>query len=337
MSLSPRFPQLPSVIMAVALAACGGGSADDDDDEGSDTVDPSGTDHTYAVSALSVPENSTSAEKTRCGFDLNGNGAADNTLGTLLVALRSFEVEVQSSLDEEIETGGLILLANVKATDLSDAAGVGLWIYGGQTTPPPTPAPCTDPETMTDCGHHLEGDGAFTVDSTTATDQMIVGDIVDGTFTGGPGEVTLQLSVAGGDPIALPLQNAHAELTGLTAEGWELTGSKIGGAISSEDLDGTVIPGIAATIRGTVAEDCEGTEPPDCGCAADSTGASMIDTFDGRGDGEADCEISDDEVADLANLALSPDIDLDGDDTNDAVSVGICLGGVSGTFEVPAE
>jgi hypothetical protein len=127
---------------ALALVGCGGG----DDDGGGDGVmeeDPNGTDHTYVINDLQVP--SSANEATQLGLDIDGNGQPDNALGGLLAALAGqADLDLNGTVNEQVVSGGLVLLANLKATALTDATGVGLHVYLGDAATA-MPAPCTDP------------------------------------------------------------------------------------------------------------------------------------------------------------------------------------------------
>ena len=325
---------LPFLLLASTLplaAACGG-----DDGSGDGTVDPSGTNHTYVVSKINVP--ASGAQATMYGLDIDekendSNGGIDNQLGMVLgnIGALAPTLDVQGSIDEQVDTGGIILLTNLLAKDLASASGVGMWVYLGDN---PMPAPCTDANDMV-CRKHLTGTGGFGISASSPTDASLAGRILAGKFTGGPGTVTLQIALSAGAPIDLPLQKAKAELTGISATG--ITSGKIGGAISKMDLETKVYPAIASTIRMTFDRDCPSTPPRTiangCNCMAGSTGKTLQSTFDKT---PADCMISDSEVVGFVSGLVSPDIDLDGDGVADAVSLGVGLKAVAGTFTVPA-
>lgn len=320
---------LPILLLATCLplaAACGGEDGGDDDG----TVDPSGTDHTFVVSKVSVP--TSAQEATAYGLDIDDKpndaaGGIDNQLGNVLanIGAISSDLDVQGSIDEQVDTGGIILLTNLFAKDLASASGVGMWVYLGENPQPPACADAND----TVCRKHLAGTGMFDVDAAGPTDAKLAGKIVAGTFTGGPGTVTLQIALSEGMPIDLPLQKAKAEIKGITENGFG-AGSKIGGAISKTDLETKVYPAIAASISSSFEEDCPGTTGPDCGCMS-STGSGLQSFFDG----DDNCEITTAEVVGVVGGLVSADIDLDGDGTNDAVSLGVGVQAVKGAYTVP--
>lgn len=325
---------LSTMLLATVLplaAACGG-----DDSGGDGTIDPGGTNHTYVVSHIQVPTNG--AEATSLGLDIDGkandaNGGIDNQLGMVLgnIGALAPTLDIQGSIDGQVDEGGIILLTNLFAKDLASASGVGMWVYLGDN---PMPAACTDVNDMV-CRKHLAGTGMFGISASSPTDANLAGRILAGKFTGGPGTVTLQIALSAGMPIDLPLQKAKAELTGISATG--ITGGKIGGAIAKTDLETKVYPAIATTIRTTFDRDCPSTPPRTiangCNCMTGSTGKTLQSTFDKT---PADCMISDSEVVGFVSGLVSPDIDLDGDGMADAVSLGVGVQAVAGTFTVPA-
>lgn len=311
-------------IATAGLVACG------DDGGGGGGVDPSGTDNTFVVSRVKIPETPNEATM-QLGLDIDGlaNDGVDNNLGTLLASIRSVapSLDLQGSLDTQVDQGGIILLSNVKAKALDNASRVGMWIYVGAN---PTPPACMDASDMT-CRKHLTGSGSFEIEAGSQTDAFLAGNIVGGKFTGGPGTVTLQIALGEGQPIDLPLQLARAEMN-VSANGIA-TGSKLGGAIAKSDLDTKVYPAIHMTVADLVERDCP---PPrsgaNCNCAANSTGLSVL----GFLDTDNNCEITVAEVQGTVDQLLTLDIDLDGNMQNDAVSLGVGVTAVVGSFPVPA-
>ena len=328
-------------IVSTGLVACGG-----DDGGGDDVIE--GTDNLYVVSKVQLPASAN--EATSLGLDIDGvagdsNMGIDNQLGTFLGSLRGIApgLNLQMSLDESVDQGSLVLLSNVKATALDNAANAGMWVYIGDTTDGTiTPAPCTD---MNDtvCRHHLDGSGMFAVKAGTATDTKLAGTVMGGTFKGGPGTINLQLSLnAGSPPLDLPLQQARAEIK-VSATGFA-TGSKLGGGIKQSDIEGKIHPAIEAIVDDLVMRDCGAAPrtPPTCGCMSGSTGASVLSFLDTAT--PKDCDISLAEVTSTLNSLLTTDMDLlDGsgnpgtDGVNDSVSLGIGVQAVKGTFTLPAQ
>jgi hypothetical protein len=334
---------LPLCILASALAlstaACGGGG--DDDDDGGGVVDPNGTNTQFVVDKILMP--TTAAQANMFGLNLDGDeqGRPDNALGQILSTLAGQaggSFNLQDAIDEQVNQGDIILLANVQATALTTAAGVGTSIFLGSN---PSTAPCLNADDVV-CGLHLDGMTTFDIDaaSPSQADSTLVGQIVGGRLTGGPGSVTIELSlVQGGEALVANLVGARVE-GAITAD--DMTGGKLGGAITEQALNDDILPALHMILGTTIAEDCTGTADP-C-CEDGSTGQLLIDLFD-ESDPQ-DCVVTLEELKNnsLISSLLAPDVDLfDGDPSankfdprkdgvKDSLSLGIGFTATGGTF-----
>lgn len=329
--MTHRFACTCLAIGSMALIACGG-----DDGDVVDTVDPNGTDHQFVADTVIIP--GSSAEATRLALDLDGDDIADNALGTNLSILASQGVDLQGSLDEAVDAGTIIVLANVQATALDNATGVGMSFYLGDN---PNPAACTDPSDITTCGQHLDGSASFDIAADSPTDALIVGQFLGGGFeTTVHGDVTLELEILAGEPpIVLNLIGARTAFQ-IDANGSAISNGRLGGAITAEEARNNLLPVITGFVVDIVAEDCTG-QPGNC-CTDGSTGATLVSIFDANND----CTVSDSEVADndLVATILSPDLDLldengdfnpNSDETNDSISVGLGFTATGAVFTKP--
>ena len=306
--------------------ACGGG---DDGDGG--TIVPEGPHHAYVASTVSVPTNATEARNF--GLDIGASknddpdGTVDNQLGMVLGTLANQGFKVQDAITTSVNDGSIILLVDFQsaAFDASNAAGLALKLGAN-----PMPAPCTDPADPTTCGQHLKGTGTFTVDPSSPNNVAVAGKIVGGTFNGGPGTLSLQLSL-GGAALTLDLHSARAKASGITDAG--MTSLILAGALTKTDLDSKVLPAIQSQLPPLIERDCTVLDmPPDCGCAAGSTGKTILGLFDAE---PKDCMVSLDEIKanTLIQSLLSPDVCTQAScDTPDALSLGIKATAVKGTF-----
>lgn len=314
---------------ALGLAACGGGD-DDGGGDGPGEVDESGTHNGYVLDSITVP--ASNAQATSVALDIDGDDRAENALGNLLATLAGFDLDLQGPVDEQLAMGGVIILADVQATDLSAATGVGLQVFRGGN---PDPAACADADD-TVCGGHLGGDASF--DIADDYDALVVGSIVGGQFTGGPGDVTIELALTETNAVPIHLVGARVEM-GVTAD--SLTSGKLGGAIRSEDIDNDLIPAVASLIDSIVSE-C--VPEGDACCADGSAGEQILTLFDADGD----CEVTTEELlaSDLVDGTIrNPDLDLFDGDSNDynpnqdgvkdSISLGVGFTAVSGTFTAP--
>lgn len=331
----------PSLVAAFALGAlaCGG-----DDDGSGGAADAAASDgataptdagilgqgesRTYVVDSVNVPIDAEEAEAF--GFDLDGDDMVDNQLGSVMTALTQSagNLDLQGMTDEQVDRGGILLLVDLRATALTDADSASVSIYRGEN---PDPEPCTDVEDLLSCRQHLNGEGTFdAVANQSPAGHTVRGDVEGGVFTGGPGNLVVQFAFFGG-VVTVPLIEARARLTGLGED--ELGNSAIGGAVTDDEVQATVIPTMHEGIVASIAVDCTGIGE-ECGCEPDSTGRTLVDIFDE----DDDCEVTLTEVREnnLIEALLGPDVDTDGDDELDALSVGFGVTAVAGAFTPPS-
>lgn len=308
---------------SLGLAACSG-------DGGGEPPEPEGEHHTYVVDSVTIPLNATEAREL--GFDIDGDGEPDNQLGNILAALISAgggDLDLQASITESVDAGEILLLADIQATALTSAAASGFSLYLGEN---PQPEPCTDPTMPDTCRQHLTGTGTFDVDPTSPPDVTVRGNIVNGRFTGGPGDLALQIAF-GDTAINLTLIEARAEINGISEAGFEQ--SKIGGAVPDAVIQSEVLPAVSVAVNDILTEDCPEPRDPNmgCSCMAGSTGETLMGIFDEAGD----CDVTEQDVRDnnLIETLLRPDVSTDGDDEPDALSVGVGATAVAGTWTVP--
>lgn len=341
MSLTNRFS---SILLAgsLALVACGGDDGGGGDDDGQ-VIDTSGTHYKFVADTIVVPANAN--EATQFSLDLDGDDRPENALGGLLgILAETADLDVKTTVQENIDDGTVIVLADVQATDLTAATGVGMRVFLGAN---PTPAACTDPEMQATCGQHLGGDASFELSATSPEDAVLVGTIIGGAFKGGPGSVTLELPLAAGqDPVVLTLIGARMEC-GVTATG--LSDGILAGAITNENIENDVLPAVVEVIGGLTTTDCTGeydtVNMTDATCCTEgSSGAQVLDFF--NTDESMDCIISLAELKEndiIATTLLNPDLDLldasgnpGTDGMDDSLSLGVGFSGVNATFTLPA-
>ena len=314
---------------ALPLAACGGG------DEGQPV--PEGEKYTYVVATATVPASASQATKD-FGIDLDGDGRKDNALGSVLATLKGQGLDVQPSLTAAVNDGSIVLLTEFQTKSFSAASASGLRVFLGDNTMI-TPAACTDPLMPATCGLHLKGTGSFKISAASPTTALVSGPIVGGTFKGGPGTISLQISLtAGAAPLQLDLLGARAELSTITDT--SIGKGIVAGAISKADLDNKILPAIKGQLDAQVAA-CTGTPktPPMCGCMAGSGAAQILSLFDTT---PADCAVSLDEIKNnsIIKTLLAPDVECStsgcvANGTPNALSIGLGVTAVKGTFTAP--
>jgi hypothetical protein len=320
--------------LSVSIIACGGGGG---------TIIPAGAHTHYVANQVEVPSNNNEARED--GLDLNGDGTVDNQLGMVLSALASTAgFDIQGSVNKSVAEGTIILLADVQTTDFTNAGAAGISILLGDSA---NPAACNTGETYTcdtstppvctGCGHQLDGTASFQVAADSPTDAALGGKFVNGTFNGGPGDISLQIALTSGAPITLNLIGARIQASGVTATtigDSDSGGAILAGALSSDDINNTVLPAVQAQLGPVIAADCTMlTMPPDCGCTAGSTGKLILGFFDTM---PQDCAVSLSEIQNntLIKSLLMPDVTVNG---VMALSLGIKTTYVGATFPVTGE
>jgi hypothetical protein len=314
-------PFLFAAALPLTLVACGG------DDGGTGPVTPEGDHYQQVAKKAYVPKSNTEAREYTVDLgspDGTLDGTPDNQLGMVLSTLASpqFGFDVQGTIDEAVATGSIILLVDFQTTSFDSASAAGLKIMLGDDATA-TPAPCNtgemwDETTMTGCGHHLTGSGNFTLTAGQPDNAPVTGKIAGGVFTGGPGELTLQIALGSTEALTLDLIGARAKASGISATG--MTSLILAGALTEEDLNTKVMPAIQQQITPLIGEDCTMlSSPPSCGCASGSTGETILQLFDTN---PQDCAVSVDEIKGntLIQSLLAPDVKIDG---VDALSLGI--------------
>jgi hypothetical protein len=284
------------------------------------------------ASKVSVP--TTSTQVTQFGLDLGQRSSnkldnmPENTLGQSLLTLSQLSASftIQDTITESVDKGMILLLVDLQTSDFMTTAASSLNVKIGAN---PVPNACSS-DADTTCRHHLDGNAMFSIAANSPTDASVTGAFSGGTFTGGPGKLTLQIALGSVEPIPLNLVNARAKATSVSATGMTAI---LGGLLTTEEVNAHVIPAVYAQIGPLLESDC-GPEasrtPPGCGC----TGAgilvvSQLDTM------PKDCKVTLDEFKNnpFTQGLLQPDICSTASCTTpDALSVGVQVEAVKATF-----
>jgi hypothetical protein len=264
---------------------------------------PAATVHRWVVSEQRLPR--TNAEAMMLGLDLNNDSAVDNQLGAVFAALSSQGFDAQAATDQAIARGEILLLG--EATIGGDAPDAAKFTTHAGANPQPTP--CNGAGDLV-CRRHLQGTASFTLAPTSPRHQPLAGTFANGTLVAGPGN--LQIQIGGflpGAPMVLELIGARVRLQSVTAGSFGP--GVIAGALSQAEVDTKFIPAVHQNAVTQVMADCTGTTPPDCGCAAGSTGKSYLNLFDTA---PKNCVISLDEIRNntLIQSLLAPDVTIEG-------------------------
>ncbi len=331
-----RFAVATICALALPLAACGGGDDGGGDDGG--PVEPAGTHYGYVVSKGYIP--TSRAESREFGLDIGAaksgtpDGTIDNVLGETFASIATLaDLDIQGAVTEAIDQGKIALLVDFQTSDFTNANAAGLTVRIGDTAMI-TPAACADANDTT-CRRHLDGNGTFKISASSPTDAGVAGKIASGTFNGGPGDLSLQLSLGEGAPLQLNLHNARARATGISATGMTAT---VGGALAVSDLNTSVFPAIHGILTGVIDEACPRPRDPAAMCSCTSAGTyTIIGLFDGKTAEEptVNCEVSLQEISNSPALKpfLAPDICSTATcAAPDALSLGIKVDVVKATF-----
>lgn len=284
---------------------------------------PSPAGHThFVIDRQLVP--TTNAQARDYGLDLNNDMTVDNQLGMVMSTLAGMGLDTQATMDEAIDTGAALTLADLGADDLTTAATATFTLYKGTS---PMPTPCANAQD-TICRKHLAGTGSFTVDPTAPKDPPLAGSIAAGKLTAGPGHLTIQFTMTGATPMMVTLIGARVELmpTAMAVTG------KLGGGISMTDINTKIIPAMRDSFQAQVMAECTMLQsPPTCGCPQSSQGKTLLGLFDTN---PQDCTISLAEVQNnsLITSLLAPDVTLE---NMPALSLGLGVHMVSGGFAAP--
>jgi hypothetical protein len=288
---------------------------------------PEGNHYGYVVASAQVPKDDD--EVRDFGIDLGGersstpDGRVDNQLGTALSTLNSLMFDIQGTIDDAVDQGSLLLLIDFQTRDFNNHPAAGFGVKFGTS---PNPPACTDASDTT-CRRHLTGTGTFQVAADSPSDALVGGKLVNGTFTGGPGDITLQIAIGSTTPIKMDLLHARVRASGISETG--IMAADVAGKVLQTALTNEIGPAIQQQVAGLIARDCTGTGTF-CGCRG--TGLLVVMALDTT---PADCMVSVDELLNypLVRQVLQPDsCSRDTCSAPDSLSVGVRISAVKGTF-----
>ncbi len=286
--------------------------------------------HHYVMDTLRVPGNNTEARDF--GLDLDGNGTIDNQLGMVTGTLSGMGFEVQAATTAQIDHGQVLELFRLFAQTFTSEPVATFTAYVGAN---PNPAACAG-ASDTVCRRHLTGSGTFSIAAASPMTQPLGGTLTNGSMTTQPGHLVVPVTVFTGasTPLYLTLVGAKVQVT--MASDAKLMQLKLTGGVTQTDIDGKLIPAIRDGAQAQVMKDCTMPgSPPTCGCAAGSSGKTMLDLFDGDVAGtQKDCTVSEAEVrgSSLIQALLAPDVMLEG---QMCLSYGVRASAVAAGFVAP--
>ena len=286
--------------------------------------------HHYVMDTLRVPTNNNEARDF--GLDLNGDGTVDNQLGMVIGTFASQGFQIQTATTTQVDHGQVLELFRVYARAFATEPVATFNAYAGAT---PMPAPCAG-ASDTVCRRHLAGSGTFTIAPSSPTNQPLGGSFANGMMTTQAGHLLAPVTIftPATMPVYVTLVGAKAQVS-MASDG-ALMQLKLTGGVTQADVDGKLIPAMQVGIQAQVTKDCTMPgNPPACGCAANTTGKTMLDLFDGDISGtQKDCMVSVQEIrgSSLIQSLLAPDVMLEG---QMCLSYGVRASAVRAGFVAP--
>jgi hypothetical protein len=250
--------------------------------------------HQYVVSELFLPQDQDQAEDFAFNIDDDVHDGKDNQLGFVLLALAMQGFNLQETVDLAIQSGELVELASLLATDLTTDADATWQFHAGEPEESPPVFDGTDVFEVaqsgvvvdaTIAGGHLSGEQAVGSQETTPL-----------RFTLVPGVPAFEFSIIG----------LHVDVF-VTDDG--CTQGRIGGAISEQEVFEEFLPSWATTIEEGISEECRAGWIKDDTTACDPTSETYLNLFDEE---PHDGHISIDEVREngFVQTLFSPDVSV---------------------------
>lgn len=273
-----------------------------------------GVQYQFVTDKLLLPATREQTQAFALNVDNDSQQNPDNKFGELLTLLTSAVpgLELQSTLDQAVDTGQLVSLHMVKTDDFLNDSSVSWSVFLGQRT---QSAPSFD------------GSDQFTLDSETPLNSPIIGSLTNGRFTGGPGAAQVRMVLLG--------QQIEVDLIGVRLEA-DLSkagcvNGKLGGGVTVEEFRNRLLPAIADGLNQIIKENNTAATP-------------LLRAFDSDKDGAITAQEL--EKNPILMIAVSPDLDLldssgkfnpGQDGVKDSYSIGLGFTCVPAAFVVPGD
>jgi hypothetical protein len=298
-------------LVLLLLAACGAVKPTPMPAQPTEIPPATGVEYLFVTSRLLIPTTQEQAQTFALNVDGDTQQHPDNLFGGLVTLLTSAapNLDLQSNLDQAINTGQVVALHAVKANDPLNDPSVSWTIFQGQKA---QEAPS------------FGGSDNFTLDSAAPANTLIVGSLTNGHFTGGPGTVRIQMFILG--------QLVEVNLIGVRLEAdfspQGCANGKLAGGVTIDEFRSKILPAIADGLNQYIKTD---NSPP------------LLQTFDSDHDGTITTQEL--ETNPLLMIAVSPDMDLldssgnfnpGQDGVKDSFSMGLGFTCVPASFATPA-
>jgi formylglycine-generating enzyme required for sulfatase activity len=228
-------------------------------------------------------------------FDLDGTGPKNN-LGNLIAVATGMGIDLR--LQQHLARGDLLLLFELGGNSIQDQTSASLQVLNGK-------------DADSNPGNNFSGSASLAIDPRTTTASVLEGPLQGGRLQAS-GPLLMPLLIAR-DREPVPLSLLPLGRVDLTFSAAGATG-QIGGALTAADFEGTLIPTLASAMTWML----DPTNPLVGQAQRDLIKAAVGDAAC------ADGVITPQELTDsVIGRSVSPDLDLDGDGTRDAYSIGI--------------
>jgi hypothetical protein len=288
---------LAAVFAVVSLNGCSLYGGDDDESlrclpHEPGAVDPAGMHEQFVVNAVYLPTTATSSNQFAFDLDADPQGRPDNMLGAILSIADWGGYDLNAESQMLVDAGEILHLLDVHTSSIDDAEDVGVTLAHAY-------------DLDGDPSDNFSGVEDFGIDSTRGSGTL-TGTVTNGRLVVDVGTVPLAVTFPGLDePFILELRGARMEAT-FTEDGLE---GRIGGAMSPEVVNGTVVPLFHEGLGRIVDSDCV-----DGVCPDGSFARTLLDLFDDDKDGSISLEELRENT--LTSALFSSDVDMFDEDGN---------------------
>jgi hypothetical protein len=279
------------------------------------TLAETGDDHDFLVSQVFLPDDQASSETI--GMDLDGDGVVDNKLGLIVATLAdtSPSFDVNAEVNDDIQSGHILMVLRERVDQFGDDDVVVTQILKGE---------------ITDASPLFEGNDELALHADADTDDFVCGRLTTNELMAGPAEaVDMPFPLPGMGALMFNLR--QVQLLGTTTEtGW--TEVMLGGGVPEEQIDSVLYPALLQWMNELIQADPNDELAQGMIMLLDGLCDNTLEGCESTVQGAGECDntadppvISETELrcSRMMSTALSPDVDLDGDGTPDAISVGL--------------
>lgn len=290
----------------------------------------SGSDHDFIISEIRVPASAMEADAL--GVDLDGDGVIDNKLGHALALFAAQGADPNENLTASIADGSFTTAGRINVDSFpTDDVMYGQLFPAFMTSPG---APLFDGSDYLTLEAWYDSGGSY-----------LCGTMSANHVNAGPGDLLVELPLfVYGAPMLVYL--SFARMVGnVNAQEW--TDVMVGGGLTEEEIQDSLIPGMANGLNAFIWSDCQG------GCG--SASSTMMGLFDdgcdstlpgcSAADTGTECQVNQAGVDpnpitateircnSLLSGMITPDIDSDLDGIDDLLSVGWKVQAVPATLQ----